>query len=84
MNAPTSITTPLDAETFAKVEEMARERGISRLAFAAEAIRLATTEATDFSTYAQAGVSALERGEVHTQDEVEAWFEQRIASRRRG
>ena len=83
MNAPTSITTPLDAETFAKVEELARARGMSRLAFVAEAIRVATTEATDFSTFAQAGVSSFERGEVHSQDEVEAWFEERIASRRR-
>ena len=84
MNAPVSITTPLDPETLARVEEVARARGMSGAAFAAEAIRIATAEALDFDAFAQAGIASIERGEVHTQDDVEAWFEERVTARRRG
>lgn len=82
MNAPASITAPLDAATLAMVEELARARGISGPEFAAEAIRRATAETTDFNAFVQAGVDSIERGEVYTQDEVEAWFEARVAARR--
>ncbi|KQT31789.1 hypothetical protein ASG29_07715 [Sphingomonas sp. Leaf412] len=84
MNAPVSILAPLDRATLAKVTLLARARGISEAEFAAEAIRAAATQQTDFDAFIQVGIDSAERGEVHTQEEVEAWFEERIAARRRG
>lgn len=81
MNAPVSITAPLDTETLAKVEELARARGITGAAFAAEAIREAAREPVDFASFVQAGIASLERGEVHGQNDVAAWFEERVAAR---
>lgn len=84
MNAPVAITDLLDAATIARVEEMARSRGITGAAFMAEAIRDAANEAIDFDAFVQAGVASLERGEAYSQEYVEAWFEERVAARRRG
>ncbi|MGJ3626575.1 CopG family ribbon-helix-helix protein [Sphingomonas sp. MMS24-JH45] len=80
MNAPVSITTLLDAETLARVEDIARARGRADAMVIAEAVREATAEATDLDTFVQKGVTSLERGEVHSQEEVEACS--RNASRR--
>jgi len=78
-----SITAPLDPVTLALVEDLARARGISGPEFAANAIRQATQEAVDFRAFVQEGIDCVERGEVYTQEEVEAWFEARVAARQR-
>ena len=84
MNARVSITAPLDAATLALVEELAMREGVSPAVFAAEAIRRATTDEHDVAAFVQAGVAAVERGDVHTQEEMERWFEERAAARRAG
>ncbi len=84
MNAATSITAPLDAATLALVEELALREGVSPAVFAAEAIRRAAMEEPDFATFVQAGVAAVERGDVYTQDQMERWFEERVAARSAG
>lgn len=64
MDKPTSITTELDAETLALVEQVAAWQGRSVAAFAAEAIqRVAETE-TDYRAFLQEGIDAADRGEV--------------------
>lgn len=64
MNAPASITAPLDAATLAMVEELARARGISEAEFAAEAIRRVAKTEADWRAFVQVGIDAADRGEL--------------------
>ncbi|MDP1026783.1 hypothetical protein Q5H91_06140 [Sphingomonas sp. KR1UV-12] len=86
MNAFASITAPLDAATLALVEERARERGITGAEFAAEAIREAVERDDVFAAAIRAEVdeadAQIERGEFYTQEQIEAWLEDRKHSRR--
>ena len=84
MNAPVSITTPLDAATMAMVEELARARGITGEQFAADAIREATQRDADWRAFVQAGIDSGERDGWISQEAMESWFEERVAARRRG
>ena len=77
MNAPVSITAPLDPATMALVEARARARGISEAEFASEAIRRVAAADSDLVALAQQGFDDIDAGRLHTQEEVEAWFEAR-------
>lgn len=69
MNKPVSITTEVDVETLAMVERVAIARGISREAFAAEAIRRAAESDTDFAAFLQAGEDSVGRGDYREHDD---------------
>jgi predicted transcriptional regulator len=83
MNAHTSITAPLDAATLAMVEEIAQAQGISGERFAADAIRTAAEREMGWRAFVQEGIDSADRGELISQEEMKAWFEQRIAARRK-
>ncbi|KQM62753.1 hypothetical protein ASE75_14140 [Sphingomonas sp. Leaf17] len=74
MNARTSITTDLDADTLALVERLALERGMTSPQFAAEAIRRIAESESDYRAFIQAGEADIAAGRVYTQDQVEAMF----------
>lgn len=80
MNALTPITAELDAGTMKLVEELARARGITGAAFAAEAIRRVAEYQADERALVQVGIDAADRGELVSQEAMEAWFEERIAA----
>ena len=80
MNALTPITAELDAGTMKLVEELARARGITGAAFAAEAIRRVAEYQADERAFVQVGMDAADRGELVSQEAMEAWFEERIAA----
>lgn len=80
MNALTPITAELDAGTMKLVEELARARGITGAAFAAEAIRRVAEYQADERAFIQVGIDAADRGELVSQEAMEAWFEERIAA----
>ena len=80
MNALTPITAELDAGTMKLVEELARARGITGAAFAAEAIRRVAEYQVDERAFIQVGIDAADRGELVSQEAMEAWFEERIAA----
>lgn len=82
MNALTPITAELDAGTMKLVEELARARGITGAAFAAEAIRRVAEYQADERAFIQVGIDAADRGELVSQEAMEAWFEERIAAHR--
>ena len=82
MNALTPITAELDAGTMKLVEELARARGITGAAFAAEAIRRVAEYQADERAFIQVGIDAADRGELISQEAMEAWFEERIAAHR--
>ncbi len=82
MNKPVSITTEVDAETLAMVERLAVARGISREAFAAEAIRRAAEGEADFTAFLQAGVDSILTGDYREHDDfmsdLRTWRETRV------
>lgn len=82
MNAPTSITAPLDAATLALVEELAAARGMSRDAFAAEAIRRVAESEADFAAFLKVGEDQIARGEYVEHDTLLAnlrrWRDSRV------
>ncbi|WP_267394416.1 MULTISPECIES: ribbon-helix-helix protein, CopG family [unclassified Sphingomonas] len=82
MNAPASITASLDPSVAAMVEELALARGITREQFVADAIREQAERGLAWRAFVQEGIDAADRGDVISQDEMEAWFEERIAARR--
>ncbi|MGP7795703.1 hypothetical protein [Sphingomonas sp. CLY1604] len=84
MNAPASITAPLDPATLAMVEDLAKARGISGEQFAAEAIRKVAEHDAELRAFIQDGIDSIDREGGISQDEMEAWIEERIAARRRG
>ena len=84
MNAPASITAPLDPLTIAMVEELARARGITGEQFAAEAIREAAEHETDWSAFVNEGVDSAGRDGWISQDDMKTWYEERVAARRAG
>lgn len=84
MNAPASITAPLDSATLAMVEELARARGITGEEFAADAIRKVAEHDADWRAFVQEGIDSAERDGWIGQHEMEAWYEERVAARRQG
>ena len=83
MNALTPITAELDAATLKLVEDLAPARGITSAAFAAEAIQRVAEDEADERAFVQVGIDAANRRELVSQEEMEAWFEECIAARRR-
>jgi len=65
------------------VDRVARRRGMSSQAFAAEAIRRAAESDDDFDAFIQAGVDALDRGEGIAHDQVMAELDGMIAKHRK-
>jgi predicted transcriptional regulator len=82
MNEHRRITTALDAETIALVEEVARKRGLSSDAYAAEAIRRVVESDADFDAFVQVGLNEAARGEVVPHEEVMAELDAMIAKHR--
>jgi predicted transcriptional regulator len=82
MGHQTSITAQVSGETLDLVDRLALARGLSREAYAAEAIRQVSTKEAEFLAFVQVGVDAADRGDVVSQDEVEAWLDERIAASR--
>ncbi|MFG6282961.1 hypothetical protein [Sphingomonas sp. S6] len=83
MNAPVSINAPLDPATLAIVEELARSRGITGEEFAADAIRKVAEHDIELRAFIQEGIDSIERDGGISQEDMEAWFEERVAARKR-
>jgi predicted transcriptional regulator len=77
MNKPAAITTYVDADTLAIVEQLAAAQGRSVADVAGEAIRLFVAREAEYRAFVQAGIDAADRGEVVSQEDMEAWFEER-------
>jgi predicted transcriptional regulator len=77
-----TINTEVDAETMAAVERVARRRGISNEQFVAEAVQRVAASDDDFDAFIQAGVDAIERGEVVPHEDVMAELDAMIAYHR--
>ena len=82
MNKPAYITAPVDAETLAIVEELARSRGHSVEQYAAEAIQRVAESEADFRAFIQVGIDAADRGELVSHDVAMAELEARMEKHR--
>jgi len=82
MEQVATITAAVDPVTLALIDRVATAHGRSRAEFVAEAVqRVAETEA-DLLAFVQEGIDAAERGEVIGSDEMDRWFDARIAEHR--
>jgi predicted transcriptional regulator len=76
------ITARLDSETMALVDQVAKANGRSRAWFAARAISRAAKHEAEFLAFVQEGIDAADRGELIGNEEMNAWFDERIAEHR--
>lgn len=77
-----TLIADLDAATMTLVEEAARARGITREAFAAEAIQRVAESDADFRAFIQVGIDQADRGELIPHEEVMAELDAMIARHR--
>lgn len=84
MNKPVTITTQIDAETHAMVLRVSEALGRSEAEFIAGAVERAAQSESDYLAFIQVGIDAADRGDTISQDEMERWFEERIAQRAAG
>lgn len=82
MNKPAAITTHVDADTLAIVEQLAAAQGCSVADFAAEAIQRVAESEADFRAFIQVGIDAADRGELIPHEQVMAELEARIEKHR--
>jgi len=76
------ITAELDVETMVVVERLAKKRGLTGQQCAAEAIRRVAESEEDFDAFVQAGVDAIERGDVVPHEQVMAELDRMIEKHR--
>lgn len=81
MSNTSVITARIDADTAAGLDRLAKQLDRSRAWIVAKVVTQAVKAELEFQAFVQEGEDAIDRGEFYTQQEMEAWFEQRIKSR---
>ena len=76
----TVITTRLNDETLALLDQVAKAKGRSRSWFAARAIERCAKEEAEFMAFVQVGIDEADRGELIPHEEVFARIRARIAA----
>lgn len=77
MSKTTVITTRLDPELLDKLDALAARMDRSRAWVAAKAVERYVQEELEYRDFIQAGIDAADRGDLVSQEEMEAWFEAR-------
>ncbi|GGB25186.1 hypothetical protein GCM10011380_13460 [Sphingomonas metalli] len=78
MTMPVSLPIHVDAELLALAEQAAEWRHLTLEAFVNAVIRRAAEADLRLAAKIHEAEESLDRGEFHTQEEVEAWFAQQI------
>jgi len=71
------ITARLDSEALAKLDQLAAMVDRSRAWIVAKAVQRYVDEELEFRAFVQQGIDEADRGELISQEEMEAWFEAR-------
>ena len=71
------VTTRIDEPLSAALDKLAARQGRSRASLMQRAIARYVEEESAFWAFVQEGIDAADRGELISQDEMEAWFESR-------
>jgi predicted transcriptional regulator len=75
------ITTRVNDDILAMVDRLAISRERSRAWIANRLIETAARKEIEFLDFIQAGIDSADRGDMISQDEMEAWLEEKIANR---
>lgn len=81
MSKTSVITARLDSETVAELDRLAAEGDRSRAYLIAKAVNRFVEDERETRDFLQIGIDQANRGDLVLQDEVEAWYEARLASR---
>ncbi len=76
------ITTRVSDDVLAMIDRLAISRERSRAWIVSRLVESAASKEIEFVDFIQAGVDSIERGEGISQEEMERWFEERVAARR--
>ena len=76
------VTMQLDEAALAKLDSLAARSGRSRDAIAAAALDSYVAAELELIESLDEAEAQIERGEFHTQEQMEIWFEERCAARR--
>ena len=82
MNKLATITTHVDADTLAIVEQLAALQGRTAADYAAEAIQRVAESEADLRALIQVGIDAADRGELIPHEQVMAELEARMEKHR--
>lgn len=77
------VTARITDKALADVDRIAEMRDRSRAWVLSHLIAKAAKQELEFREFIQEGVDAIERGDTLTQEEMERWFEERVANRAR-
>lgn len=75
------ITARVSDELLVQIDRLAQSRDRSRAWVVAKLVEAATRKEIELLDFIQEGIDSIERGEYYTQEEMEAWFETKIANR---
>jgi predicted transcriptional regulator len=81
MNTTSPISARVDETTLKDLDRLAEELDRSRSWLVAQAVREYVKRETEFLEFVKVGEDEIEKGDFHTQDEMEAWLEDRISKR---
>jgi predicted transcriptional regulator len=77
MSKSAVITARLDHDSLAKLDQLSTMLDRSRAWIVAKAVQRYVDEELAFRAFVQQGVDAADRGELISQEDMEAWFEAR-------
>lgn len=83
MNTTSPISARVDETTLKDLDRLAEELDRSRSWLVAQAVREYVKRETEFLEFVKVGEDEIESGDFLTQDEMEAWLEDRISKRTR-
>jgi predicted transcriptional regulator len=78
MNRPAAITARVDEATADKLDQLASELDRSRSWLIAKAVQEYVERETEFREMIRVAEEDLAAGRVHTQEEMEAWLEDKL------
>jgi predicted transcriptional regulator len=81
MSKTSVITSRLDTDTVAALDRLAAASDRSRAYLIAKAVNRFVEEERETRDFLQVGIDQANSGDVVLQEEIEAWYEARLASR---
>ena len=77
MSKTAVITARIDEATLQSLDALAESQERTRAWLVAKAIKRYVQEESAFLAFVQVGIDSADRGELISQEEMEAWYEQR-------
>lgn len=81
MNTTSPISARVDETTLKDLDRLAEELDRSRSWLVAQAVREYVKRETEFLEFVKVGEDEIAKGDFYTQEEMEAWLEDRISKR---